>query len=162
MLVGFQGGETALALSFAKGPDASASDIETITAPEGETKAAACITLDAEATLDLGGRTLNQPVINANGTLANGTLAVTDHINVTVGQNMTVANKATLDLTDAEIVVTDPANLTDDGWTFATSSSGGIVPAEPRKLDGALAGYTLFLTPTKARIDKQRFTVILK
>ena len=42
------------------------------------------------------------------------------------------------------------------------SPSGGIAPAAPRKLAGALAGYRLFLTPTKARIGKAGFMIIVK
>ena len=115
------------------------------------------------ASFDVGaGNTLRQTVLNAGGTLAGGSLVVTERVNATVGETMTVASGATLDLTGAEIALVNPEALTRDGFMLAMSPSGGIVPAAPRKLTGTLTGYRLFLTPTKARIGKAGFMVIVK
>ena len=155
--------DDAIALSAQKGPDASESDIEAIIAKNGETASVSrSLTLAPGATLDLGGNTLRQPVVSATGKLANGKLVVTECVNATVGQTLALDGDASLDLTGAEINVTDLANLPRDGWTFATSPSGSIVPAEPRKLSGALEGYTLFLSPTKARIGKVGFVLFVE
>ena len=96
------------------------------------------------------------------GTLESGTLAVEGCAVVSAGEKMTVAGGATLDLTGAEIFIENPEGLPGDGMTIAESSAGGIVPASVRKLDGALSGYFLFLTPGKARIGKQGFSVIIR
>ena len=69
---------------------------------------------------------------------------------------------ATLDLTGAAIAVTNPEDMPKDGCTIATSASGGIVSAAPRKLSGELAGYSLFLTSTKARIGKPGFIILVR
>ena len=68
---------------------------------------------------------------------------------------------ATLDLTGSDIALVG-GTLPNNGCTIATSASGGIVPAASRKLSGDLVGYTLFLSPTKARIGKMGFTVIVR
>jgi len=151
--------DEAIALSAAKGPDATAADIAEIAA--SGTTVSRTLTVASGATLDVGaGNTLRQPVVNANGTLASGNLVVTERVNATVGETMTVASGATLDLSDAEIVVTNPEALTRDGFTLAVSPSGGIVPAAPRKLSGPLDGYSLFLSSTSARIGKSGLIII--
>ena len=150
----------ALTLSAQKGPDASASDIAEIAAVDAES-ATRTLALADGATLNLGGNTLKQPIVNANGTLASGNLVVTERVNVTVGEAMTVASGATLDLTGADIAVVG-GTLPNNGCTIATSASGGIVSAASRKLSGDLAGYSLILTSTKARIGKTGFTIIVR
>ena len=153
--------DEAIALSAAKGPDATAEDIAEIAA--SGTTVTRSLTIAAGATLDVGaGNTLRQSVLNAGGTLAGGNLVVTERVNATVGETMTVASGATLDLSDAEIVVTNPEALTRDGFTLAVSPSGGIVPAAPRKLSGPLAGYSLFLSSNKARIGKSGLVIFVE
>ena len=151
----------ALTLSAQKGPDASDADIAAIAAASTQPVTRA-LTLASGTTLAVGaGNTLRQPVVNANGTLASGNLVVTEQFNVTVGEAMTVESGATLDLTGADIAVVG-GTLPRKGCLIATSASGGIVPAASRKLSGDLVGYTLFLSPTKARIGKTGFTVIVR
>ena len=153
--------DEAIALSAAKGPDATAADIAEIAA--SGTTVSRTLTVASGATLDVGaGNTLRQPVVNANGTLSSGNLVVTERVNATVGERMTVASGATLDLTGAEIVVTNPEALTRDGFTLAVSPSGGIVPAAPRKLTGDLSGYRLFTTSTSARIGKSGLVIFVE
>ena len=43
-----------------------------------------------------------------------------------------------------------------------SKTAGGIVPAAPRALGGELSGYTLFLTPNRARIGRRGLSVIVK
>ena len=153
--------DEAIALSAAKGPDATAEDIAEIAA--SGTSVSRTLAIASGASFDVGAdNTLRQSVLNAGGTLAGGSLVVTERVNATVGETMTVASGATLDLTGAEIALVNPEALTRDGFMLAMSPSGGIVPAAPRKLTGTLTGYRLFLTPTKARIGKAGFMVIVK
>ena len=98
------------------------------------------------------GQTLTQPVVKGSGTLAGGNLVVTERMNVTPGQSMTVESGATLDLTGADIVVT--GEIPAGGCVIATAPSGGIVTAAPRQLTGALADYKLYLESNEARIVK--------
>ena len=129
----------------------------------GETGAGAAISVASGATLDVGaGNTLRQSVLNAGGTLANGRLEVAKGLVVTPGQTMTVASGATLDLSAVtEVALKDAsAAVPAGGWVIATSSSGGIVfGTSELKLTGALSGYTLFITPTQARIGKVGLTL---
>ena len=142
----------ALALSVQKGPDATTADIAEIS---GST-----LRLESGTTLAVGsGNTLTQPAVNANGTLASGSLVVTGLFNVTPGQSMTVASGATLDLTGADIVVTGEMPVS--GCVIATAPSGGIVAAKPRKLTGDLDGYWLYLKSGKARIGKHPGVTII-
>ena len=148
-------------LSAAKGPDATAEDIAEIAA--SGTSVSRTLAIAPGASFDAGaGNTLRQSVLDAGGTLAGGSLVVTERVNATIGAPITVASGATLDLTGAEIALSNPEALTRNGFVLARSPSGGIVPAASRKLAGALAGYRLFLTPTKARIGKAGFMIIVK
>ena len=144
----------AIALSAQKGPDATAADIAEIVAASPADRT---LRLESGTTLDIGaGNTLTQPAVNANGTLASGSLVVTKQFNVTPGQSMTVASGATLDLTGADIVVT--GEIPAGGCVIATAPSGGIVTAKPRKLTG---GYWLYLKSGKARIGKRPGVTII-
>ena len=153
--------DEAIALSAAKGPDATAADIAEIAA--SGTTVSRTLTVASGATLDVGaGNTLRQSVLNAGGTLANGRLEVAKGLVVTPGQTMTVASGATLDLSAVtEVALKDAsAAVPAGGWVIATSSSGGIVfGTSELKLTGALSGYTLFITPTQARIGKVGLTL---
>ena len=153
--------DDALTLSAQKGPDATAEDIAAIVAKNDETATVErTLEIAPGATLVIGdGNTLTQPVLDAGGTLASGTLAVTKRLVVTPGQTMTIASGATLDLSAVtEVALKDAsAAVPADGWVIATSSSGGIVSGskELKLTTGALKGYTLFISPTQARIGKR-------
>ena len=115
------------------------------------------------ATLDLGGNSLSVPALAPGGTLQNGTLTVTKSLKLTAGQTITVADGATLDLTGVtDVSITNPEDMPDGGWTFATSSSGGITAAAAKKLSGDLAGYYLYLKGDKATIGKPGFMIIFR
>lgn len=153
--------DEAIALSAAKGPDATAEDIAEIAA--SGTSVSRTLAIAPGASFDAGaGNTLRQSVLDAGGTLVGGSLVVTERVNATIGAPMTVASGATLDLTGAEIALSNPEALTRNGFVLARSPSSGIVPAASRKLAGALAGYRLFLTPTKVHIGKAGFMIIVK
>jgi hypothetical protein len=72
---------------------------------------------------------------------------------------MTVASGATLDLTGADSVVT--GEIPAGGCVIATSPSGGIVTAAPRKLTGDLDGYRLYLKSDKAYIGKRKGVMVI-
>lgn len=158
-------GAEAIAASVEKGPDATAEDLAAIAAADAGASAvsARSLAIAPGATLAVGaGNTLNVADLRMAGTLESGNLAVEGRAVVTAGEKMTVAGGATLDLTGAEICIANPEDIASDGFTIAESSAGGIVPAAPRKLEGALSGYFLFLTSGKARIGKQGFSVIIR
>lgn len=142
--------DEAIAESCALGPDATTAQLANLVKP-------VTIEVASGATLDLGGNTITQRVFSCVGTLANGRLEVAKGLVVTPGQTMTVADGATLDLSAvSEASLKDAsAAVPAGGWVIATSSSGGIVSGTSElKLTGALSGYTLFITPTRARIGK--------
>ena len=120
------------------------------------------IAVASGAVVDLGGNTLELREVSGGGTVRNGSLVVTGHFGATAGETMTVAGGATLDLTGADIVCATPGVPMHVGLNLATAPSGGIVPAAPRALGGELSGYTLFLTPNRARIGRRGLTVIVK
>jgi len=139
--------DEAIAKSVAYGPDATTAQLATLTETSLE--------VASGATLDLGGNSFSAPTLAPGGTLANGTLTVTKSLKLTAGQTITVASGATLDLTGVtDVSITNPEDMPDGGWTFATSSSGGIPAAEPIRLSGDLAGYYLYLKGNKATIGK--------
>lgn len=155
----------AIALSAEKGPDASTADVAAIVSKNDESVTLGrSIEIVSGATLDLGGHTLTQPVLDMGGTVANGSLVVTKGLVVTPGQTMTVADGATLDLSSVtEATLKDASEpVPSDGWIIATSPAGGIVPAEPRKLSGSLRDYSLFTTSTHARIGKRGFIILFR
>jgi hypothetical protein len=157
--------DDALTLSAQKGPDATAEDIAAIVAKNDETATVErMLEIASGATLAVGdGNTLTQPVLDVGGTLASGTLVVTKGLVVTPDQTMTIASGATLDLSVVtEVALKDAsAEVPAGGWVIATSASGGIVSSKSElKLTGALSGYTLFITPTKARIGKPGLMII--
>lgn len=158
-------GAEAIAASVKKGPDATAEDLAAIAAADSGASAvsARSLAIAPGAALAVGtGNTLKVANLGIAGTLASGNLVVEGRAVATAGEKMTVASGATLDLTGAEICIANPEDIASDGFTIAESSAGGIVPAAPRKLEGALSGYFLFLTPGKARIGKQGFSVIIR
>lgn len=120
------------------------------------------IAVASGAVIDLGGNTLEQFEVSGAGTIQNGSLVVTGRFKATEGETMTIASGGTLDITGADIVVTDSEASMHGGLVLATSPSGGIVPAEPRNLDGKLSGYTLFLTPTRARVGKAGLIITVR
>lgn len=149
-------GDDAISESLALGPDATAAQLARLARP-------AAVEIAPGATLDLGGGSQKVSVLDVGGTLANGTLVVSKGLVVTPGQKMTVASGATLDLTGVtDVSITNPGDLPAGGWTFATSSSGGIPAAEPIRLSGDLAGYYLYLKGNKATIGKPGFMIIVR
>ena len=157
-------GAEAIAASVKKGPDATAEDLAAIAAADSGASAvsARSLAIAPGAALAVGaGNTLKVANLGIAGMLASGNLVVEGRAVATAGEKMTVASGATLDLTGAEICIANPEDIASDGFTIAESSAGGIVPAAPRKLEGALSGYSLFLTPGKARIGKRGFLILI-
>ena len=152
--------EEAVAKSVSYGSDATPEQIAEIAAAAVPLK----LTVSPEATLDLGGKTLTQPVLDVGGTIKNGSLVVTKGLVVMPGQTMAVADGATLDISAVtEVTLKDPtATIPAEGWMIATSPSGGITPAEPRALTGALKGYTLFVTGNRIRIGKRGLMIMFR
>lgn len=148
--------DEAIAESCALGPDATTAQLANLVKP-------VTIEVASGATLDLGGNSAVVGGISGAGTLQNGTLTVTKSLKLTAGQTLTVASGATLDLTGVtDVSITNPGDLPAGGWTFATSSSGGIPAAEPIRLSGDLAGYYLYLKGNKATIGKPGFMIIVR
>ena len=61
------------------------------------------------ATLDLGGKTLVRPILTGNGTIANGTMTVSDKILVNVGDCITASG--TVNFSADKLEIADPDNL---------------------------------------------------
>ena len=147
--------DEAIAKSCTLGPNATTAQLATLTETSLE--------VASGATLNFGGNSFSAPALAPGGTLANGTLTVTKGLTLTAGQTMTIASGATLDLTGVtDVSITNPEDMPDGGWTFATSSSGGIPAAEPIRLSGDLAGYYLYLKGNKATIGKPGLMIIVR
>ena len=122
----------------------------------GETE----IEIKSDATLDLGGNTLTVSSLSGYGKVQNGKLVVTKSICVKAGSVLTVGSGATIDITNANIVFSDSANIPTEGFTIAASSDGGrIVSSEPRRISG---GYWLKLTDEKASIMRKGLIITFK
>ena len=119
--------DEAIALSYAKGPNASDGDIAAIAAANSRTLAVA-----SGATLDLGGHTLTQPRLTGVGTVQNGTLDVGT---LTPGGDGTAGTIA-LNVTSVSGVI-----RIDNGDTFTTTTAG---------LDLSGATIDLATTPTRS------------
>ena len=116
--------DTAIALSAAKGPDATAADIAEIAATTTTLPLKRTLELASGATLNLGGNTLTQPVLKGNGTIATGaggSLVVSDKIVVNVGEYIEASG--TIDLSSAKIELVDPENLASP-FTFLKPTAG--------------------------------------
>ncbi len=119
--------DEAIALSYAKGPNASDGDIAAIAAANSRTLAVA-----SGATLDLGGHTLTQPRLTGVGTVQNGTLDVGTLTPGGDGTSGTIA----LNVTSVSGVI-----RIDNGDTFTTTTAG---------LDLSGATIDLATTPTRS------------
>ena len=74
------------------------------------------------ATLSIAsGQTLTQPVVKGSGTIAGGTLVVSDKIVATVGE--CIEASGTIDLSNAKIELADPENLA-TAFTFLKPTAG--------------------------------------
>ena len=113
--------DDAIALSVAKGPDATSADIAEIVAAN-DVSATRTLELASGATLSIAsGQTLTQPVVKGSGTIAGGTLVVSDKIVATVGE--CIEASGTIDLSNAKIELVDPENLASP-FTFLKPTTG--------------------------------------
>ena len=119
--------DEAIALSYAKGPNASDGDIAAIAAANSRTLAVA-----SGATLDLGGHTLTQPRLAGAGTVQNGTLNVGTLAPGGDGMSGAIA----LNVSSVSGVI-----RIDNGDTFTTTTTG---------LDLSGATIDLATTPTRS------------
>ena len=148
----------ALALSARKGPDATSADLAEIMAAS---PAARTIRLESGATLSIGtGNTLTQPVVKGSGTVAGGTLVVSDKILVTCGETLTASG--TIDLTNAKVELVDPENLT-TGFYFIKAAPGATlsIVGKPEAVN-LPTGWRIVVSSSGAKIQKVGFTVILR
>ena len=115
--------DDALALSAQKGADATTADIAAIVAKNAEAGTVTrTLDLASGATLNIAsGQTLTQPVVKGNGTIAGGTLVVSDKIVATVGE--CIEASGTIDLSNAKIELVDPENLATP-FTFLKPTAG--------------------------------------
>ena len=114
--------ETAIALSAAKGPDATAADIAEIVAATTTLPMERTMEIASGATLSIAsGQTLTQPVVKGSGTIAGGALVVSDKIVSTVGE--CIEASGTIDLSNAKIELVDPENLASP-FTFLKPTAG--------------------------------------
>lgn len=97
--------DAAIALSYAKGPDATTADLAEVVAASDATRT---IEVATEGTLDLGVHTLRQPIVAGAGTVM-GSLVVTDRILARCGE--TLKASGTIDLTNAKVELVDRENF---------------------------------------------------
>ena len=153
--------DEAIALSLAKGPNATAEDIAAIVAATS-TATPVERTLDlAGGTLDLGGNTLTQPNLMGNGgTVRNGTLTITDTIRINVGDSIFASG--TVDLTNAKVELVDPDNLT-TGFYFIKTAPGAMLSIVGKpEAENLPKGWQISVSSSGAKVTKVGFTIFLK
>jgi hypothetical protein len=101
--------DAAIALSYAKGPDATTADLAEVVAASDATRT---IEVATEGTLDLGVHTLRQPIVAGAGTVM-GSLVVTDRILARCGE--TLKASGTIDLANAKVELDDHENFEPTG-----------------------------------------------
>ena len=78
------------------------------------------------AVVDLGGNTVTVAGLSGAGTVKNGTLVVKGALEMAVGDKI-VFDAATLDVTDASLVATDPESFGAKRWVVVEAKNGGSV-----------------------------------
>ena len=151
--------DEAIALSYAKGANATTADIAEIVAVDA---ANVSRTLDLSGgTLDLGGNTLTQPNLTCNGgTVRNGTLTVTDTILLNVGDSITASG--TIDLTDAKVQLVDPENLTDGFYFIKPAAYAPLSFVGKPTAENLPTGWQLSVTSNGAKVQKVGFSIYLR
>ena len=145
-----------LAFSATLGPDATASEIAQIANPV----ASRTLAVVSGGTLDLGGRTLTQPVVTGNGgTVRNGTLNANE-IRLNVGDCLTVGS-GTLNIDGAKVNLLDPENLATTFW-FIQTASGGRIEGTPVADPALPTGWTIRVTSGGAKLTKGGFSIHLR
>ena len=155
--------DEAIALSAAKGPDATAADIAEIAAAN-DVSVTRTLELASGATLNLGGNTLTQPVVKGNGSIATGaggSLVVSDKIVVNVGE--CIEASGTIDLSNAKIELADPESLATP-FAFLKPAAGQTLTVigvpTPTNLP---KGWKVSVSPSGVcRIGKMGFVVFVK
>ena len=147
--------DAALTLSAQKGPNATTTDLAKI--------AARTLELNSAATLEIAsGSTFTQPIVKGNGTVSGGTLKVADSLVTKCGE--TLFASGTVDLTDAKVVLSDPANLERTGpFSFLKASVGQTltIVGTPRAI-GLPKGWRLRIKGDSADITVSGFNISVK
>ena len=152
----------AIALSATKGPDATADDIAAIiAATSAATPVERTLNLESGATLSIAsGQTLTQPVVTGSGTVAGGTLVVSDKVLVKCGETLTASG--TIDLTNAKVELVDPDNLT-TGFYFIKTAPGAMLSIVGKpEAENLPKGWQISVSSSGAKVTKVGFTIFLK
>ena len=150
--------DEAIALSAQKGPDATATDLAEIVAAS---PAARTLTLETGATLSIGtGNTLTQPVVKGSGTVAGGTLVVSDKMLVTCGETLTASG--TIDLTNAKVELVDPENLTTGFFFIKAAPSATLSILGKPEATNLPTGWRIVVSSSGAKIQKVGFSIFLR
>ncbi len=154
--------DTAIALSAAKGPDATAADIAEIVAATTTLPMERTMEIASGATLSIAsGQTLTQPVVKGSGTIAGGALVVSDKIVSTVGE--CIEASGTIDLSSAKIELVDPENLASP-FTFLKPTAGQTltVTGVPTPMNLPKQWKVSVSANGTGRIVKRGFVIIVK
>ena len=153
--------EDAIALSYAKGADATTEDIAAIVAKNAE-NVTVDRTLDlAGGTLDLGGNTLTQPNLMGNGgAVRNGTLVVSGTVRLHVGDCITASG--TIDLTDANVEIVDVENLSTPFWFIKPAENGTLTVVGTPEAVNLPSGWKISASSSGAKVQKVGFTIYVR
>ena len=156
--------DDAIALSAAKGPDATAADIAEIVAAN-DVSVTRTLELASGSSLSVAsGVTLTQPIVKGTGTIATGAggrLVVSDKIVVNVGECIDASG--TIDLSNAKIELADPENLVTP-FTFLKPTAGQTltVTGEPTPTNLPKGWKVSVSANGTCRIGKMGFMIIFK
>ena len=121
-----------IADSFAKGPDATAADLEAIFAPDGAAPSVVgAVAVAWGGTLDLGGNEIEREYVSGGGTVINGTLTASKELRAKLGDCLTISSGATFNIDGAKAAFSaeDIASLRTKRktYTLVKVANGGTI-----------------------------------
>ena len=157
----------AIARSFAKGPNATAADIEEIRVGEAPS-AAGAVDVAFGGTLDLGGNTLEREYVSGGGTVIGGTLKATKELRAKPGDCLTISGATfNIDGAKVELGAEDMATLAtmDKTLTIVRTENGGVITGsllQPATDDGLPKGWHVTVRPNSVTLRKNGMTFLLR
>ena len=153
----------AITSSIAKGPDATAADLEEIVSTEPSVAGAVAVAWGG--TLDLGGNAIEREYVSGGGTVINGTLTASKELRAKLGDCLTISG-ATFNIDGAKVTFSaeDMATLagTSRTYTLVKAASGGTITGNLLQpaTDAALPkGWHVTQTPGVVTLRKSGMSI---
>jgi len=159
-----------IANSFAKGPDATAADLEAIFAPDGAAPSVVgAVAVAWGGTLDLGRNDLTREYVSGGGTVINGTLTASKELRAKLGDCLTISSGATFNIDGAKAAFSaeDIASLATKPktYTLVKVANGGTIEGSLLQpaTDAALpTGWHVIQTSGAVTLRKNGVTIHIR